>query len=187
MPLPLGHATVGLAIHDSCSKDKSPFGQWKVALSVAIIANLPDVDVVIGLLFQGNGNIFHRGPTHSLILALFMGLLASNAWKIWSQFPRLGFKTCFLVILSHLIGDFFFTPSPVSFFWPLEVHWSSGFSGWADVINSVFMRALEDAPIILGCAVVITLNRLIRGDAHRAGAIARILRFIARQTASRPN
>ena len=187
MPFPLGHAAIGLAAHDLCFQKTSAFRGWKVLLFVAILANLPDVDIILGLLFQGNGNAFHRGPTHSLVFALAMGFLAANAWKWWARIPGLSFTICFAVILSHVMGDFFFTTSPVSLFWPLEVHWHPGFSGWADVLNSVFLETLGDVPIILGSSAVMVSAGLIRGYAVRAGALTKLLRFFARPTAPRPN
>ncbi|MGD8549576.1 MAG: hypothetical protein PVJ45_08140, partial [Desulfobacterales bacterium] len=62
-------------------------------------------------------------------------------------------------------ADFFFTSSPVSFFWPLEVSWSAGHSGWSDVLNTVFFQGFQDAGIIIGCSISIILIRLIK--AHR--------------------
>lgn len=162
MPLPLGHAAIGLTIHDLCSKNNPFLSWWKIAVFIALLTNLPDIDVVIGLLFHGNGNAFHRGPTHSLMFALFMGYLASNAWKLCSQIPKISFRNCSLLILSHVMADFFFTASPVSFFWPLELNWTAGYSGWGDVINSLLLQPFHNAGIIVGCCVVIILNRLIR-------------------------
>jgi hypothetical protein len=51
MPLPLCHAAIGLTTYNLCSKSKSAFNDWKVVVFVAVLANLPDIDVVIGLLF----------------------------------------------------------------------------------------------------------------------------------------
>ncbi len=62
MPLLLGHAAIGLTTHDMCCKNNLAFSWWKVVVFVVVLANLPDIDVVIGLLLQGNGCVFHRGP-----------------------------------------------------------------------------------------------------------------------------
>ena len=72
------------------------------------------------------------------------------------------FEICFLTILSHILADFFFTSSPVSFFWPFEVSWSSGYSGWGDVLTSIFYQGFQDVGIIIGSAISIILVRLIR-------------------------
>jgi len=181
MPLPLGHAAIGLTTHDVCSKNNTTFSQLKVVVFVVILANLPDMDVVIGLIFQGNGSVFHRGPTHSLFFALFMGFLASIAWKFWSQVPKMSFGNCFLVILSHVLADFFFTSSRVSFFWPFEVNWAAGYSGWGDVMNSVFLQSFQDTGIIMGCGLIVILARLTRAYSYNTGIIANDFKILVSQ------
>lgn len=163
MPLPIGHAAIGFATHILCSKSDSTSNRWKILIGVVLLSNLPDVDIVIGLIFQGNGNAFHRGPTHSLIFALVVGLLASNAWRLWSQIPRFSFTTCFLIILSHILADAIFTGSRISFFWPLAVNWSGGYMGWQDVIDSVVFGNFQDVEIIIGCGLFVLLYRKLKG------------------------
>jgi membrane-bound metal-dependent hydrolase YbcI (DUF457 family) len=162
MPLLLGHAALGLTTQDLCSRDHSTLNRWPVAVFVIVLANLPDVDILIGLLLRGNGHAFHRGPTHSLLFALFMGLVASRAWTLWSKIPKMNVTCCVLILLSHVLADLVLTSSPVSLFWPLEVYWTAGYSGWGDVISTVFVEAFQDAGIIMGCGGVILFNRLIR-------------------------
>jgi len=162
MPLPMGHTAIGLATHELSNNNNSAPSRLKIIIFLTILANMPDFDVIVGLLVKWNGNAFHRGPAHSLIFALIMGFLASRAWKISSQIPRMKFGICFLIILSHILADFFFTSSPVSFFWPFEVSWSSGYSGWGDVLTSIFFQGFQDVGIIIGSASSIILVRLIR-------------------------
>ena len=161
MPLPMGHTAIGLAVHE-WSNNNSVSSRLKIIIFITILANIPDFDVIVGLLVKWNGNAFHRGPTHSLIFALIMGLFASRAWKLSSQIPRVKFGICFLVILSHTLADILFTSSPVSLFWPFEVNWSTGYSGWGDVFNSVFFQGFQDVGIIIGSIFSIILIRLTR-------------------------
>ena len=91
-----------------------------------------------------------------------MGLLASRAWKFSYHIPKIKFGVCFLIIFSHVLADFFFTRSPVSFFWPFEVSWSSGYSGWGDVLNTVLFQGVQDTGIIIGSVFSIILIRLIK-------------------------
>ena len=168
MPLPLGHAAIGLATQDVCFRDHSVTTRWTYVLFIAILANLPDMDVLMGLLFQGNGNAYHRGPTHSLVFAFLMGFLASNAWRLWTHIPKLNFLACFMIILSHLAADFFLTSSAVSFFWPLEVHWATGYKGWGDVFNLVFLGGFRDVGIIMTCGVIMILKRAVIQIRHHA-------------------
>ena len=168
MPLPLGHAAIGLAVQDVCFRDNSVSNRWTWVLFIAILANLPDIDVFMGLLFQGNGNAYHRGPTHGLVFTFLMGFLASNAWRLSTRIPKMNFLACAVIILSHVAADFFLTSSAVSFFWPLEVHWAAGFKGWGDVISLIFLGAFRDVGIIITCGVLMILKRLITQMRHHA-------------------
>ena len=159
MPLPLGHAAIGLAINDLLTGNS--FASWRTALYLTILANLPDVDVLAGLLLHGNGSTFHRGPTHSFLFAFLAGIAAANAWRIWSQIPKVGVSTCFLLILSHVLSDLLLTGSQVSFSWPLETNWSQGSTGWLVTLTSVFVEFYRDADLILTCLAIIVAKRLI--------------------------
>ena len=181
MPLPLGHIAVGLAAHE-LSTTRSAFSRWKIFAAIVVLANLPDIDVIFGLLLQLNGSAFHRGPTHSLLFALVVGFLASKAAQSWNRLPRLGFWSCFLLILSHVAADALLSTSAVSFFWPLETNWSTGHSGWQDVVGMVLRGDDQDAWISISAAAVImihraarTLNagRLIRSGSKSAGGQVR--------------
>lgn len=155
MPLPLGHSAIGFAVHSIISNDKGSFNKWKVATFIVIISNLPDIDILFGLMLQNNGSAFHRGPTHSILFALIMGFLASKSRKLWSKIPKINFKTCFMFILSHVLADYFLTNSPVSFYWPIEVSWSTGNSGWSHVFHTVLFDAVEDIGILFVCTLII--------------------------------
>jgi inner membrane protein len=163
MPLPIAHATIGFTAYTLFSRNESSSGQWKARLGILILSNLPDVDVVLGIVLQGNGNAFHRGPTHSLIFALISGFLAYRFCELWSQLPKLSFRVCFMLILSHILADTFFTSSPISFFWPVAVNWSGGYSGLRHVVNLVLFGNHQDMTIIFGCAFLILLHRTLKG------------------------
>ena len=161
MPLPIGHAAIGFTTHSFCGGREFGGSRWKVLLAILILSNLPDVDVVLGIVFVGNGNVFHRGPTHSLIFALIGGLLAYGVCRVWSRLPELSFSICFLLILSHILADALFTSSPISFFWPITVNWSAGHSGLGDVVNLVLFGNYQDWKIIIGCASLVLLRRTL--------------------------
>lgn len=175
MPLPLGHTAVGLIVNDAISMSDSTVRPWKVLVLVLGFSNVPDIDVLIGLLVHGNGNVFHRGPTHSLLLALGAAALASSGWRCWRRIPKLEFLWCFLLILSHVLADAMFSSAPVSVFWPLEVNWHAGYSGWRDVITSIFFGAFRDAGIIFASVAIIVIGRLIRNK-HVPSGSSRLIR-----------
>ena len=162
MPLPLGHAVLGLTTQHLISQDTSVFKKWKLALVVMILGNLPDIDVLIGLIFFGNGSAIHRGPTHSLLFVLVAGFVISRVLKWAPEMPRIGFRDCSLIILSHLAADYFFTSSPISFFFPFENLTSNGYSGWRDVVSTVIFNNINDANIIFGCIIIIFFSLLAR-------------------------
>jgi hypothetical protein len=154
--------TIGFAAHEISCKNSTTCPWWKTAVFIGILANLPDVDVLVGLVFRGNGWAFHRGPTHSLVFALLMACLASRAWKIWSHAPKTSFLSCFLMILSHVIADSWIGNSAVSLFWPFEVSWATGHIGWGGVVSSVFLNSLNEADIIMVGGLGVVLIRLIK-------------------------
>ena len=162
MPLPIGHSAIGFATHSLISNDKANFNKWHMAIFIIILSNLPDMDVLFGLILQNNGSAFHRGPTHSILFALIMGYIASKSSKIWSYIPVISFKSCFMLILSHVVADYFLTSSPVSFCWPFEVSFSSGNSGWSHVFHTILFDAAQDTGILFVCTFIIILVLIFR-------------------------
>ncbi len=166
MPLPLGHAAVGIAVADVFSPKESTFSDsldWKRLLFITFLANLPDFDMFLGLFLKGNGNYFHRSASHSILVALLMGVLVSQAWKWWDKIPRIGMGLCFLIILSHGLTDVFCTSSSAALFWPFETYSFAGDNrSWSDVLNIVFLQAFRDTAVLTGSALVIFLNRFVR-------------------------
>jgi hypothetical protein len=162
MPFPLGHTAIGLATYKTVEGAEKETAQWKLLAAITVLANLPDIDVVLGLIAQGNGNLFHRGPTHSLLFALVTGYLASQAWRLGRQIPRLRFGPCFLIVFSHVLADMVFTASPVSLLWPFEVHWSGGSSGWGQIAHAVVFDSLQDVGSLSGAVVYILILGMIR-------------------------
>ena len=155
MPLPLGHAAIGLAALETINKPDSCESRLSLIIYVAVLANLPDLDILFSLLMDGNGYAFHRGPTHSLLFALFAGYLASQAGRIWRRIPQLSFGVCALVIFSHVAADMLLTASPVSLFWPLETNFSPDHNGWGGVVRLALFQSVQD--VIIAAAVLVYL------------------------------
>lgn len=163
MPLPLGHMAIGLLTHEVSEPQPPSTEHLKWVLFITVLANLPDVDVIFGLLVDGNGSLFHRGPTHSLLFALVAGGLFSIVSQHWRALPQIRFRTAFAVIFSHVVADALFTTSPVSLLWPFELHWSTGYSNLTDVIHSVVFDGFRDLGLVLASALLVSLIRLVRG------------------------
>ena len=166
MSLPLGHAALGLTAYDLTSNadEVSVFRQWKVLAVVVMLSNLPDIDVIFGLLYSGNGELFHRGPTHSLLFACFIGVLYAICSRIWRSLPPISFFQSFLLIGSHLFADYIFTDGPLSLFWPFELSMSAGFQSWGDIVHSIIFEATNDIAVIMSCATVVIMRRVFRLD-----------------------
>jgi membrane-bound metal-dependent hydrolase YbcI (DUF457 family) len=163
MCLPLGHMALGATVYDCCAEEVSVFRHWRTMVFVALLANLPDIDMIFGLLLQGNGSIYHRGPTHSLVFVLLMSLIAANLWRILPQVPKIRFSVCFAIILSHLLADYFFSGGHVSFFWPLLPQYSHGYRGWGDVVFAA-LQVYQDFGVIMGCGAIVICRRLVGAD-----------------------
>ena len=162
MPSPLGHAAFGLAVHELQPKGASKLGPGKTFVLVSVLANFPDIDVLLGLIFWGNGGAFHRGITHSIVFALVTSLFLSNSWRCWSRIPKLGFLWCFCIITSHLLTDAIFSSSPVSLLWPFERHNTAWYCDWNKALQTFLHMDLKHFLIILGCGVLIGLLRVIK-------------------------
>ena len=177
MPLPLGHTAIGLATYETFqTADQRTSSRWGVLIAITVLANLPDVDILVGLLLRGNGNVFHRGPTHSLLFALLAGYSASQLWRLWGRVPRLGFALCFGLVFSHVLADMVFTTAPVSLFWPFQVYWSPGVSDWGAVAYAVVFQSIQDAAIIMSAAIYGGVLRLLRGNLKGPWVPARVRR-----------
>ena len=168
MPLPLGHTAIGWAAYRTVQPASSdPCGhpnrsRWLQLCFVTILANLPDVDVIYGLVMYGNGDAVHRGPTHSLLFAIAAGFFASRLWRVWHRIPRLGFGLCFGLVFSHVAADMLLTASPVSLFWPLEIYFSDGHNDLSQVLYIVFSRSIQDTGILSFSLIYVFVLRYLR-------------------------
>ena len=176
MSLPLGHLALGATVYDLCSSDRqSMFRNWRPALLVTILANLPDIDMIFGLILRDEGGAFHRGATHSILFALLAAFASANAWRMWPRLPRIGFFLGFAIILSHLLADYFLTSAPVSFLWPLNVYSVPAIGGWGQVVH-VAVQVYHDLGLIMVCGAVILCRRLVAADYLSPGLLTSLFR-----------
>ncbi len=168
MPLPLGHTAIGWAAYHTvqpCASGDAAHARsqrWAQFGFIAALANLPDLDVLLGLIAYGNGAALHRGPTHSLLFAIMAGYTASKMWRLWDRIPRFGFGLCFALVFSHVVADMLLTASPVSLWWPLELNFSPGHSGWGQVMHMVMFKSIQDAGIIVVSLIYVIALRWLR-------------------------
>lgn len=164
MPLPIGHTAIGLAVYETSSQASPNNSRFATFLMIIFLGNLPDLDILFGLIFQGNGAAFHRGFTHSLVFAVIAGWLCSQMWRFKLGIPKWSFMLCSALIFSHIIADMMFTATPVSLFWPLELHHTPGHSSWGQVFDMVLFQSMRDASIALVVLIYICLRRFFKGE-----------------------
>lgn len=163
MPMPLGHTAIGLVAFETAQPSQRPGSRLALFAYITLLANLPDLDILFGLLATGNGAAFHRGPTHSLLFALVAGYLASWLMRRWRGGPQLNFPMCALLVFSHVAADLLLTSAPVSLFWPLQLNWSMGYSDWGNVIQLAVFQSVQDFVIAVLAGIYLLILRKIRG------------------------
>jgi membrane-bound metal-dependent hydrolase YbcI (DUF457 family) len=173
LPFPIGHTAIGLVAFETAKLNQGCCSRWARVVFVAFLANLPDLDILFGLVLDGNGSAYHRGPTHSLLFAVLCGYLASHLWRLRPGIPKVGFSLCSLLIFSHVAADMILTTSPVSLFWPLEIHWCQGRSSWLQVFDMVLFQSIRDGGIVIAALLYGFVLRTIRGVARGGSLFAR--------------
>lgn len=101
---------------------------WFSVVLFMVLANLPDVDFLLGYLLVADPRAYHQGPTHTLAFALGVGSLVgvvSHARLRMGRWPAAA--ACVLVICSHLVVDLFTGPFPglnptpgIALLWPFS-------------------------------------------------------------------
>lgn len=77
MPLPLSHSLAAATLYTGLDRDPGWRSLRRLGAAV-LLANAPDLDLLPGIA-MGDPNRFHHGPTHSLVTAVAVGLIAM-AW-----------------------------------------------------------------------------------------------------------
>lgn len=180
MPMPLGHTAIGLVAFETAQTTQRPGNRLALFAYITILANLPDLDMLFGLLLTGNGAAFHRGPTHSLLFAIVMGYLAAWLMRRWPSGPQLNFPMCALLIFSHVAADMLLTSAPVSLFWPLELNSSMGYSDWGNVLQLAIFQSVQDFVIASLAGIYLLILRKMRGTSVVHGLFRALFRRGAR-------
>lgn len=162
MPFPLGHTAIGLAVYETSSQTSANHSRLASFLMIIFLCNLPDLDVLFGLIFQENGAAYHRGFTHSLVFALIAGWICSQLWRFKHGIPKWPFMLCCALIFSHIMADMLFTATPVSLFWPLELHHTQGHSSWGQVFDMILFQSIRDVSIAIGAFFYIAVRRFFK-------------------------
>ena len=125
----VGHGLCGIACLLGAMAMRPPGTvrlSWKSAGLFAVLANVPDADMLFGLIVASNAYAFHQGPSHSLLFAAGVGILGGIALRndqgLWTATGA-----CFAASVSHAVIDVLsgpmpgFNPSPgLALFWPFS-------------------------------------------------------------------
>ncbi len=147
------HAALGAAIGEAVLGKK--LGN-KAAIIGALVANIPDLDLVLLPFYSGVERIgIHRGYSHSIILSLALALLISYfiSRKNWAK--EVGFYKIlmlnWLVLLSHIFLDSF-TTYGTQLFLP--------FSDYRVSIDSInIIDPVFTFPVLIGVSTALFLNK----------------------------
>ncbi|MFQ5744100.1 MAG: metal-dependent hydrolase [Acidobacteriota bacterium] len=137
MPLPVAHSLAAGAIYAGLDADGGRRGWKRLALAV-VIANSPDLDIVVGVLV-GDPNRYHQGSSHSLAMVAAVSLLAAAIGAAGYRWPLRGrlkgapanALMVALLAASHIFLDTltedFRAPFGVPLLWPV---WSGSVQLW---------------------------------------------------------
>ena len=113
MPLAPAHMAVGLLTESTIEKPKTT--TLKRLFILFLLVNSPDVDIVISWLATGSYYTYHRTFAHSILFAVIPAVLFSNLFRLFPFFPKLSYKWCYWVVISHLLADYLFSPWETAF------------------------------------------------------------------------
>lgn len=109
------------------------YGGRKALAAGALLATLPDLDVLIDYGDPVSGMINHRGFSHSIFVLTALALALTVLFRVWRRSPHYGagrlFLTLWLVLITHPLLDAF-TSYGTQLLWPLTptpTSWSSIF------------------------------------------------------------
>lgn len=126
MPSPIGHSLVGLCGAVIAARCCPAIGRSPVTLTAAavVLANIPDVDVIPGLLMHSHPGLYHHQATHSLLAVLFVFFVA---WVFFQRRSGMGWQGGIWasgIYLSHVLMDALVAdPTPpygVQLLWPFS-------------------------------------------------------------------
>ena len=120
MPTPVGHALGGVISASLFKKEKTK--NWIIFAIVLVLAELPDIDFIFGIV-AGEPNKYHHQFTHSFLFVLIAALVAA---AIISQIGIMQFSKSFVLFsiagASHVLFDLLALdtsePYGAQIFWP---------------------------------------------------------------------
>jgi membrane-bound metal-dependent hydrolase YbcI (DUF457 family) len=118
----VGHALAGVSVASAIEHGGTRENRRRLFGLVALLSITPDLDVLIYIAFRPLGMTPHRGITHTIVFALFVGVFMAIVCR---RFLGLTYLRVFLIVsavlLSHSLLDYLMGCGPaVPFFWPIS-------------------------------------------------------------------
>ena len=144
MPLPIAHGLMGASIVIAGSPSSSQLNgiEWDKLLLGAVLGILPDLDSLIIWSF-GFSQTWHRGITHSLLLAGSVGVLLSF-WAKPGTRIRWGIVYGSAMASHGLLDALVSVNGGVELLWPLSFHrFASGFYEYPETVIVNYNAAID--------------------------------------------
>lgn len=127
MSSPVGHSLAGflgfILIRNSCRFSVFYSSHFLIILAI-IVANLPDIDFVLGYLFFGDINAIHRQFTHSFFFGYLACLMIFISLRVLQKVPFSFLVWLWAVYFSHIFLDMLaydsYPPAGVQCFFPFS-------------------------------------------------------------------
>lgn len=124
MPSPIGHTLTGVCLFVFVRNQVSTKQVQKLLLLLVAVSNLPDIDILPGLLV-GDPRAFHRQATHSFTIAILLGIFSNIiATKLAQKEARKWGGWISILYGSHILLDLFVVdrrpPFGVQALWPFS-------------------------------------------------------------------
>lgn len=127
MASPIGHTLSGLALYAAArGRGRGGWPPLEEGLGVLAASNLPDLDLVAGLM-AGDSSRWHHQYTHSLLFALTVSICIYLAAVLVKKSSNSGLRWALLggaLVLLHLFLDLFtldlHPPIGLQVFWPFK-------------------------------------------------------------------
>ncbi len=186
---------MGYTLHESFAGENTSLA-WRTILLFVVVANLPDIDFLPGLL-EGEPNKYHHHFfSHSLGSAVFVGGLLGtyfSRWQgknFWSHFILFA-GACY----SHVILDYFTAdtsqPYGVPMFWPFsETYYMSSVAVFMSVNKTndsgtfiqsilVFHNLRVALWEIVVFAPILTIMKIVKKSGRLRGTVANVKKTLA--------
>jgi len=118
MATTVAHGLIGIAMYCAIRPVGSPVGSREIKLPLslgmlfmaAVVANIPDLDMIVSLLVYGDHRVLHGGVSHTVFFA------AGGGFFVWLFARQVRYRaelaiTVAFILLSHVLVDFFTGPS----------------------------------------------------------------------------